>query len=122
MARRFREKGEGNIGCILWAVLLAIGILIAWKVVPVKIKNAELYDFMIEQARFAEKSSPEELTKRILYKAKELELPITEKQIKIEKTRERIKMECRYTVTLDFPFFPYDWEIDHQIDRPIYIF
>jgi hypothetical protein len=122
MVRRFRERGEGNVGCILWAVLLAVGVLIAWKVVPIKIKNAELYDFMVQQAQLAQHSSSDELAKRILYKAKELDLSVTEKNVVIQKGRERIRMEVKYTVTLDFPFYSYDWDIDHQVDRPIFIF
>ena len=38
--RRSVERGEGNLGCIVWLILLTIGVMIAWKAVPVKIARA----------------------------------------------------------------------------------
>jgi hypothetical protein len=122
MRRKGSERGEGNFGCILWAVLLGAAILIAWKAVPVKLNSAELYDFMEEQAKFAANTPPEQIEKAILAKAQALRLPLTKEQVKAERVGDSIRMEASYTVPLEFPGYTYNWSFDHKVDRPIFIF
>lgn len=117
-----RQRGNGKVGCTIWLLLLAVAVLISWKAVPVKIASAELYDFMVEQAKFAASSRPETIKKRILTRAKELDLPVTERNLAVERIGDRIRMKCTYVVPLRFPGHTYEWRFDHQVDRPIYIF
>lgn len=116
------QRGSGNLGCILWGLLLVIAIMIAWKMLPVKLASAELYDFMVEQAKFAQNSSAERIRDLILKKARELDLPVDKKDIEVSKETSRVRMRCRYTVTVEFPFYTYNWEFDHQVDRDIFLF
>lgn len=124
MFRNSFQRGDTKLGCIIWLVILAIAVLIAVKMVPVKIKSAQLYDFMVEQANFAANSKPETIKKRILRAARDLDLPLSEKQVKVEITgnRSRIRMQATYTVEVEFPGYTYVWDFDHVVDRPIYIF
>jgi len=117
-----RHSGEGRIGCILWAAVVAIGGLIAWKAIPVKIAASELQDFMVEQAKFAANASAETIQGRILNKADEVELPLEKKGVKVTKGGGRIRMEAQFTVPLEFPGYVYYWDFDLQVDRPIFIF
>ena len=118
--RRLRGSGEGNLGCILWLVFfLAIG-LVCYKAIPVKISTAELYDFMIEQAKFGS-GSAEGAKKAIINKAKELELPVNADNLSVEKINDRIRMKTKFAVALEFPGYTYVWNFDWEIDRPIYI-
>ena len=66
MSRRHAEAGDSKIGCILWSLLLAVGVLAGFKMIPVKVKTSELYDFMVEQAKWAASTSEETLTRRIV--------------------------------------------------------
>ncbi len=122
MVRRSAERGEGNLGCILWLLLFAIGALIAWKAVPVKVQSAELYDYMVELTKFAASSSAENLKKQIVTKATELDLPLDKDDVEVRKTADRIQLEANYTVPLEFPGYTYEWNFNHQVDRPIFIF
>jgi hypothetical protein len=122
MPRRIAERGEGNLGCIIWLVLLAIAALIAWKLIPVKIATAELYDFMEEQAKFAANLPPEQIANKILWKAQLLKLPLDKEHLTVKRVGDNIRMEAIYTVPVQFPGKTYLWHFDHQIDRPIYIF
>lgn len=122
MRARFGERGEGNFGCIIWLLLLAVAGMVLWKTVPVKIANAELYDHMVELAKFSGNWSEDKLRKSILDKAQEKRLPVTAKQIVVQKTREQVVMECSYTVVLEFPGYTYEWKVEHKVDRPIYRF
>ncbi len=116
-----RSRGEGRLGCIMWLLLAAVGILIAVKAVPVKLNDVEFGDYIEEQAQFSGRVSGDTLRNRILKKAKELDIPLEKKNLKVNKTTRRVEIECRYTITLDFGVYEYEWEFVHDIDRPIFI-
>lgn len=122
MRRRIAERGEGNLGCIIWVLLLAIGVLIAWKTIPVKMSSAELYDYMDELARFsAGKEAPEEIKKKLLGRAGELRIPLDKEHVMVERSGDRIRMSVDYTYPVEFPGFTYQWHFHHELDRPIFI-
>lgn len=118
-----RQRGEGNLGCILWAVVVIVVAHVAWMMVPVKIASAQLADFMEEQAKWAERRSPEQIEKAILAKARELELPLDPKKVSAHRRGDHIYMRAEYTVPVTFVGgYTYEWHFVHDIDRPIFIF
>ncbi len=123
MSKRARshQAGEGVAGCLFWAAILGILLLVAFKMAPVKIASSELYDFMVEQAKFAGRTPAETVKGRVLAKARELELPVSEKSVTVEKVGGHIRMRCIYTVPVDFYLFTYQWRFDHDVDRPIFV-
>lgn len=116
------QRGEGMFGCILWALVLAVAVMIAWEAVPVKVASAKLYDFMEDTARFPGKRSEATIKKEILAQAKELDLPVEAEDVEVQKSKDRIKMKVEYTVPLEFPGYTYQWNFEHVVDRPIFIF
>ena len=122
MRHHRRERGEGKIGCVLWTLALILAGMVAWKMVPVKIASAQMHDFMEDQAKFAANLPPDEIKRRILVQAKDLDLPITEKQVVVQRVGDSIRMSCTYTVAVDLPFYTYNWDFKHQVNRPIFIF
>ena len=121
MTRRLTQAGEGRLGCFLWLGLVLLFAMIAWKVVPVRIKSSELSNYMEEQAKFAYRASPAALKKRIVAKARELQLPVDPKKVIVQRRGGRIVLECSYTVPLKFPFYTYLWKFDLSIDRPVFM-
>jgi hypothetical protein len=123
MRRRVNERGEGRLGCIFWTLLLIIGVMVAWKMVPVKIQTAELYDFMVDQAADATyQRSEEAVTKRILAKARDLDIPLDKEHLNVEIRGDSIRMRATYTIPVKFPGYTYNWKFEHEIDRKLYIF
>jgi len=120
MARFHPCRGEGKLGCILWTALLLAFVGVCWKIIPVKLRSTELYDFMEEQAMFAGTSKQEALKKRIVHRAEELDLPVNPKNIKVEKRGGRVRMKVTYTVPIEFPGYTYMWEFVHIVDRPVF--
>jgi hypothetical protein len=118
---RSRQAGDSKIGCILWILALGIAVMVAVKMLPIKLKSAELQDHMTEQAKFARGASVEGLQKAILHRASQLDLPVSEKDVQIQLTRDRVKMDVKYTVPVEFPGYTYQWSFHHSVDRPIYI-
>lgn len=118
---RIGQRGEAKLGCVIWSLLFVIAAFVAWKMIPVKLRSVQLYDYMLEQAKFASAASPKALKRNILRKAQELNLPLTEKTLKVESSGNRIRMSARYTVEVEFPGYTYVWEFEHDIDRPIFM-
>jgi hypothetical protein len=106
---------------LLWLAAAGITIMIAVAVIPVKLNDLEFGDYMEEQAQFSGRATVEAMRKRILKRAQELEIPLKAKNLSIEKGTARVRIKCKYTVTLEFPFYTYDWDFWHDIDRPVFI-
>jgi hypothetical protein len=122
--RRRRESGEGNVGCLIWAVIFGIVLLIGWKAVPVKIKTAELYDFMDDQARYTKKGekAQDQVKQAILAKADSLELPLKADDLTVSRKRDNVTITFEYVVPLEFPGKTYEWEFAGKIDRPSFVY
>jgi hypothetical protein len=117
------ERGEGNFGCILWALVVVVVAYIAWMMVPVKIASAQLADFMEDQAKWGERYSAERIEKTILAKAQELKLPLDPKKLQVERRRDHLYMTAEYVVPVEFlGGYTYEWHFRHELDRPIFIF
>ena len=123
MARIESQRGEGNLGCIIWALVVIVIAHIAWIMVPVEMASAQLEDFMVDQAKFAEHRSPEQIEKAIRRKARDLEIPIDPKMVTARRRGDHIYMKAEYTVTMTFfGGYTYDKHYIHDVDRPIFIF
>jgi hypothetical protein len=122
MARKIAQAGDGKIGCILWGLLLVVAGLIAWKAIPVKIASSELYDFMVEQAKWGATTPTEAIGKAIYEKGRELNLPLDPKNVKVERAGDKLRMRATYTVPLDFFGKTYHWDFDLQVERTIFQF
>lgn len=123
MRRRASERGEGNFGCIVWALVVVVVAYVAWMMVPVKLASVQLRDFMVEQARWAERHSPQRIQKAIVTKARELELPVDPKKVDVQRRGDHIYMRAEYVVPVEFVGgYVYEWHFVHDVDRPIFIF
>ena len=120
--RRRSERGDGNVGCIVWLLVLVLVVAIGWKAIPVKIRTSQLYDYMVELSKFSAQAPPDDLELRILARARELELPVTKEGVLVQRIGDRIKLEAHYAVPLEYPGYTYEWSFDHVVDRPIFIF
>jgi hypothetical protein len=72
---RTRERGEGRIGCFLTLLVLAVGVAVALKVVPVYFSNSNLMDTAEEVAGQAALYPVPALADKLRAKAAELGIP-----------------------------------------------
>jgi hypothetical protein len=121
MTRHLRERGEGRAGCMFWVAVLIVGALIGFKVVPVKFASAKFYDYMYEQAKYAQLATPADIKKTIMRRAREMNLPVDPKKVIVRKRGGRIQISAEYTVNLEFPGYTYVWNFEEDIDEPIFI-
>ena len=115
-----RERGEGNFGCLVGLIFLAIAIFIAYKMIPVKVKNAELRQVVTDEAKAAGTHKDDQIMKAILAKAEENNLPVTEEDVTIARSGNEITVTVKYVVPIEFPGFTYQWKIHHEAQNPIF--
>jgi hypothetical protein len=120
MRRSRREAGEGQVGCLVGLVILFIAIFIAYKMVPVKVKSADLRQTVVDEAKSAGSHSDDQIRKQILLKAQDSNLPVTDDSITIERTGNLIRVDVDYTVPIVFPGYTMQWHQHHHAENPIF--
>jgi hypothetical protein len=108
------------MGCLFGVVLLALALFIAWKMIPVKVRTAELRGTVVDEAKSAGTHDDKRITEAILAKAQEENLPVTEDDIKIVRAASEITVDVEYTVPIDFPGKTFMWHIRHHTQNPIF--
>ena len=122
MARTRSSRGAGNIGCVLWVVVIVLVGHVLWKVVPVKVRTSTFYDTMQEQAAFGSIKSIQAIEWEILRRAEELRIPVTKENLKITRARNAVIVEAHYTITIEFfgGAYKYVWKFDEVVERPTF--
>lgn len=116
-----RQRGEGKAGCIFWSLVFLIGALLAWQMVPAKIADMQLKDHMEELAKLNPRKDGNWFREQILKRAKELDIPLRQEKVQVEKTLSRVRMRVEYKVPLNFIITTYEWTFNHDIERDIFI-
>jgi hypothetical protein len=116
-------RGAIKIGCILWLAVVALLVHMGYQIIPVKVKTSTFYDFMEEEAAFGSIRDIKQLQKELIAKAKELDVPVNEDNLKITRTRADISIEAHYTITIEFfnGWKKYDWKFDQVVNRPTFL-
>jgi len=118
--RNRRELGEGQFGCLVGLIILLAGIFVAYKMIPVKVKAAEIRQLTEDESRAAGQHNDEQIRATILRKAKDNDMPIGEENIKIERRSQQIKIDVEYDMPIQFPGYTYTWHFHHHTDNPIF--
>ncbi len=114
------ERGSGRLGVFIWLILVAIGIFIAARTIPVRLHVLEFHDYVDEQTRYAAASrnfTEQELRQNILNKARELDVPIDPKKLKYDKKKNEIIVRVSHSVTIDLEFYEWTWAYDRQFEH-----
>jgi hypothetical protein len=121
MAKR-REKGAGNVGCIISLAVLAVAVILAVKVIPTRIAVAELQDYCERAAEQASlpRHTDEIITDEILIKAQQENLPVRKEDIKVWRDSSMAHVEVKYRVVMDLLVYKYNWDVEHKVDRTLF--
>jgi hypothetical protein len=122
MARTRSARGAGNIGCLLWLVVIVLVGHVLWKVVPVKIRTSTFYDSMQEQASFGSIKSVQAIEWEVLRRAEELRIPVTKENLKVTRARNSVTVEAHYTIPIELfgGAYKYIWKFDQVVERPTF--
>ena len=115
------ERGEGRLGTLVGLSVLAVTIYLGCKVVPVMVNAYAFRDFIEQETRFAAlRNKDAEVVKRVLQKARELELPVESKSIKISRSNARFDIVVKYIVPIETPVYVYNWAFDERFSAPLF--
>ena len=122
MTRNRSARGAGNIGCLLWLIVIVLVGHVLWKVVPVKVRTSTFYDSMQEQASFGSIKSVQAIEWEILRRAEELKIPVTKDNLKVTRARNAVTVEAHCAITVEFfgGAYKYVWKFDQVVERPTF--
>jgi uncharacterized membrane protein len=120
MRKNRGQRGEGNAGCLFGLIVLAIVVFIAYKMIPAKVKAADLKQTVTDEARMASTHRDNVIMNQILAKAREVKLPLTEDNVKITRAATEITVEVDYDVPIDFPGKTWNWHQHITAQNPIF--
>lgn len=120
MGRR-GERGEGRIGFLIALAVLGAAIFVGVKVIPVRIAAYEFRDFIREQCRFAAVNRDDkDIRNKIVVKAKELEIPLDKKNLRLDRTPSEMIITARYQLPIDLKVTTYVYEFDVKERAPLF--
>ena len=120
MGRTRGQRGEGNFGCLVGIIILAIAAFIAWKLIPVKVHAAEIRQEAIDQAKSAGMREDAKIIYAITSKAEENHINLTAENIVIKRGANDVQIDVDYTVPIDFPGYTYNWHFHHHAENPLF--
>ena len=120
MRRNRRELGEGQLGCLVGVIILLIGVFIAYKMIPVKVKAAEIRQVTEDESKSAGQHNDPQIVQTILRKAHDDDIAMTEDNIRIERRAGQIQIDVEYDVPINFPGYLYKWHFHHHTDNPVF--
>ena len=118
---RTGERGEGKVGLLIAIAVVAVGIFLGMKFIPVRVAAYELRDFVEEECRFAAvRKGDDEVRKRIMNKAEELDIPLEPKNLVLRRTRSEMIITASYTKDIDLKVPTYVYEFDIEERAPLF--
>ncbi len=99
-----------QIKSLVGVLIVVAGMYLAWKVFPIYYANFEFQDFVDEQARIESYSNhtEPEIAEVMAKKARDLDIPLTADQVKVQKQGTDLTINTEYTVRVDVPVYPFD--------------
>jgi hypothetical protein len=115
------EKGEGRFGLLVSLLVLALGIFVGVKIIPVRINAYQFGDFLEQECRFAAvRNQDAEVVKRIFNKAAELEIPLKKKDLKVERTANEMVITASYELPIDLKVTVYNYRFHRKERAPLF--
>jgi hypothetical protein len=120
MRRNRAQRGEGQFGCVVGLAILLAGVFIAYKMIPIKVKAADVRAEVVDEAKSAGMHTDKRIVETIVRKAQEVDLPVGPENITIRRHANQIDVDVNYVVPVHFPGYTYQWKFHHHASNPIF--
>ena len=118
---RHHESGNGRIGFVFALCLVGCAVFTGSKVIPVRVAAYEFRDFVQQECRHAAvRPDDSDSVKRILGKAKELELPLQKKDLKVSRTNSEMIISATFMKPIDLKLTTYQYKFDVKARAPLF--
>lgn len=114
------NNGKIRFGCIFMLLLLAAIGYVLYIIIPIKIKAAEFKKAVENYSLQGSFFTHDQIRTGLVEKAKQLGLPVTEKNISIDKTGEYIRIQVRYEVPIDLFGYKTSLKFNPKYENPLY--
>lgn len=119
--RSVHQRGSGRIGFLFSLAVLGAVIFVGVKVVPVRIDAYQFRDVLREEARMgALRRNDEDMLRRILNRAEELDIPLDRKNIAVRRSPGRIVVSARYEQAIDLRFTTWVYRFEAREEAPLF--
>lgn len=97
------DSGRATVKTILAVLFLVAVVYAGFKIVPVYVNSFELQDYIRQQNPFwvTQRASADAIQNNIVAKARELDLPVSPEQVKVEVGGGKVAVAVDYTVPVD---------------------
>jgi len=95
----------------LFGIFVVVALFYAsFKVIPPYFSNYQFQDEIESQARLLSYSqkSEQEIRDIVVKKAHEYDIPLTDQQVKVQRSGRELSISADYTVHIDLPVYPLD--------------
>jgi hypothetical protein len=121
MMVRNGQRGEGRVGFLIAVIVVGIAIFLGAKIIPVRVTAYEFRDVLREEARYgAVRHNDQAVVERIMKKAKELEVPLSPKDLKIHRTTGEIVISASYQESIDLKVTTYVYRFNATERAPLF--
>lgn len=118
---RISERGEGRVGFLITLIVAAVLIFVGAKIIPVRVTAYEFRDVLREEARYgAVRNSDDMVAKRILDKAAELEIPLKQSNLRVQRTRSQMVISAEYEQPIDLKVTTYVYRFNATEKAPLF--
>jgi hypothetical protein len=121
MIERNGQRGEGKVGFLIAIIVIGIAIFLGAKIIPVRVAAYEFRDVLREETRHAAvRYNDEAVAKRIMKKAKELEVPLSPKNLRVQRTTGEMIVTASYEQTIDLKVTKYVYKFSATERAPLF--
>ncbi len=104
---RRSDSGAGRLKAIVILVFLGAVVYSGFKIIPVYVSSYELEDFVRQQNPFwvTQRAPADAIRNSILAKARDLDLPVSAEQVKVDTGGGRVTVSLDYDVPVDLKVY-----------------
>lgn len=115
------QTGVSKIGILIITILIIVIAFAALKYIPMQLHSYDFLDRMERLARDPAYHTKDSIQDELLKKARELDLPVTPNQIKIDMSRGNVDIQADYQVVISTPVrdFIFDFH-PHVSEKRVY--
>lgn len=106
-----------SLGCLIALLLLAGAGYFSYHVGAVYLRYYQFRDAMVQEARFAARTTDAAMVQRLRAKADSLDLPVEAQKINVRRRLGQIYIWTRYSETVELPFMVRQIEFNPLVQR-----
>ncbi len=99
-----------TIKALFGVFVVAAMVFLAYKVIPPYFANYQFEDVITNETQMNSYSqkSDQEIRDSVVKKARDLDIPLTSDQVKVQRNGSELAISADYTVHIDIPVYPFD--------------